>query len=61
MFMVIHTHVHGHPCSCSRALLFCVLVNKDAFIHSIYMLFFLKPLLFYIDVLLSVLESGLGC
>ena len=41
--------------------MFCVPVNIGAFIHSIYMFSILKPLLFYIDVPLSVLESGLGC
>ncbi len=31
------------------------------FIYSIYMFSILKPLLFYIDVPPSVLESGLEC
>ena len=56
MFMVIRARVRGHYFST-----FCVPVNIGAFILSIYMFFFLKPLLFYIDVPLSVLESGLGC
>ena len=56
MFMVIRAHVRGHYFS-----MFCVPVNKDAFIHSIYMFSILKPLLFYIDVLPFVLDSGLGC
>ena len=56
MFMVIRAHVRGHYFST-----FCVPVNIGAFILSIYMFSILKPLLFYIDVLPFVLESGLGC
>ena len=56
MFMVIRARVRGHYFST-----FCVPVNIGAFILSIYMFSILKSLLFYIDVPLSVLESGLGC
>ena len=56
MFMVIRAHVRGHYFS-----MFCVPVNIGVFILSIYMFSILKPLLFYIDVLPFVLESGLGC
>ena len=56
MFMVIRAHVRGHYFS-----MFCVPVNIGAFILSIYMFSILKPLMYYIDVLPFVLESGLGC